>query len=242
MKKRLDQKLVELGFFETRSRAQAAIALGDIYVDGQKETKAGTPVSEKSAIENRGKISKYVSRGGLKLEAAIKTFNLSVKNKVCLDIGASTGGFTDCLLQQGAEKVYAIDVGYGQLAWKLRNDKRVFPIERTNIKNLAPKTLDPCDLAVIDVSFISLTKVLPKAKELLKKGSAVVALIKPQFEAQRSQVGKGGIIKDPKIHQEVVAKISKTARDLGFEIKGIIDSPITGADGNKEFLIWIIKR
>jgi len=240
MKKRLDQILVEKKFFDTRSRAQAAISLGDIFVDGQKVDKAGAQISQNSKIENRGKINKYVGRGGLKLEEALKEYQINVKDKVCLDVGASTGGFTDCLLKNGAKNVYALDVGYGQIDWKLRTDPRVVVIERQNIRDFNSDRL--FDLATIDVSFISLTKVLPNVSNLLKNNGEIIALIKPQFEAKRAEVGKGGIVKDEAVHAGIIEKISVFAKELGLYPKRVVPSPITGADGNKEFLIWITKQ
>jgi 23S rRNA (cytidine1920-2'-O)/16S rRNA (cytidine1409-2'-O)-methyltransferase len=246
MKKRLDQLLVELGCFPSRTRAQAAILAGLIFVKGQKTDKAGTLIPPDAPIEVKGADHPYVGRGGLKLEKALKEFKIDVKEKVALDIGASTGGFTDCLLQHGAVKVYAIDVGYGQLAWKLRQDPRVEVFERKNARYLKPSDLGlasgDCGLATIDVSFISLCKILPAVYNLLAGGSEVVALIKPQFEARKEQVGKGGIVKDDKVRQEVVGKVKAEAKALGLEAKGVIESPITGADGNVEFLIHLIKQ
>lgn len=250
-KKRLDQLLVEREIFPSRSRAQAAIMAGQVFVNGQKIDKAGTRIDEKAQIEIRGEALPYVSRGGLKLEKALKEFKVKVKDRICIDVGASTGGFTDCLLQHGAQKVYAVDVGYGQLAWKLRQDPRVIVIERTNIRYL---TLDEFmkkipssefripNFAIIDVSFISLSKVLPAVYNLLSDKAEVIALIKPQFEARREQVGKGGIVKDEKVHQEVIEKVKAEAEAIGFEAKGVIQSPITGADGNVEFFVYLLKR
>lgn len=251
-KKRLDQLLVDRQYFSSRSRAQAAILAGIVFVDGKKIDKAGTLCSSESKIEIRGEDHPYVSRGGVKLEKALKEFGVEVKDKVALDVGASTGGFTDCLLQHGAAKVYAVDVGYGQFAWKLRQDPRVVVIERTNIRHLTPEEFKSKiprsefrtpNLSTIDVSFISLSKVLPAVYKLLTDKAEVIALIKPQFEARREQVGKGGIVKDEKVHQEVIEKVKAEAKAkaIGFETKGVIQSPITGADGNKEFLIYLSK-
>ncbi|MFC1571133.1 TlyA family RNA methyltransferase [Candidatus Margulisiibacteriota bacterium] len=242
MRKRLDQILVEKELFESRTRAQAVIMAGQVFVAGKKIDKAGTQIDPTLAIEIKGQDMPYVSRGGLKLERALKDFNVDVRDRVCLDIGASTGGFTDCLLQHGAEKVFAVDVGYGQLAWKLRQDPRVIVIERTNARYL---TLDKLNntvpsVVVIDVSFISLSKILPAVHNLLSDKAEVIALIKPQFEAKREQVGKGGIVKDEKVHKEVVDKVKAEAKVLGFRFKGLISSPITGADGNVEFLIHLV--
>lgn len=245
LKKRLDQLLVEKGLFPSRTRAQAAIMAGSVFVNGQKADKAGHAFSSDAAINIKGESLPYVSRGGLKLEAALKQFKIDVKGKTAIDIGASTGGFTDCLLQHGAEKVYAVDVGYGQLDYKLRKDPRVVVIERTNARNLTLKelglTTSNISLCVIDVSFISLTKILPAVYNLLADKAEVIALIKPQFEAKREQVGKGGIVKDPKVHEEVIEKVSRFARELGFQVKGLIKSPIEGADGNVEFLNHLLK-
>lgn len=252
MKKRLDQLLVEKNLFTSRTQAQAAIMAGLVYVDGQKVDKAGQQIKAEAEIEVKGQLHPYVGRGGLKLEKALKEFNINVKDKVCLDVGASTGGFTDCLLQNGATKVYAVDVGYGQLAWKLRQDERVVVLERTNIRGLTlrdleiktqdagPKTQD-LKIAVIDVSFISLSKVLPTIYSLLAGQAEVVALIKPQFEAKRGQVGKGGIVKDPKVREEVVNNVKGYAKQAGFRVQGLIESPIQGADGNVEYLLYLKK-
>jgi 23S rRNA (cytidine1920-2'-O)/16S rRNA (cytidine1409-2'-O)-methyltransferase len=250
MKKRLDQLLVERGCFSSRSRAQAAILEGLVYAEGQKVEKAGALFTSEIAIEVKGKSHPYVSRGGVKLEQALKVFKAKIKGKVAIDVGASTGGFTDCLMQHGAVRVYAIDVGYGQLAWKLRQDPRVVPIERTNIRYLTPEEFQRripnsefriANLASIDVSFISLSKVLPAVYNLLGEKGEVIALIKPQFEARREQVGKGGIVKDKKVHKEVIEKVKAEAEAIGFKAKGVIQSPITGADGNVEFFIYLVK-
>lgn len=251
VKKRLDQLLVEQKLFDSRTRAQAAIMAGQVFVAGQKIDKAGAQVKDEDQdkVEVKGKELPYVSRGGLKLEKALDEFEVEVKGKVCLDIGASTGGFTDCLLQRGAAKVYAVDVGYGQLVWKLRQDHRVVCIERTNARNLTADQLYGEDsrkaaVVVIDVSFISLTKILPAVKGLLAPGGEIIALIKPQFEAKREQVGKGGIVKDPKVHEEVIAKVKEFSQSIGLIPKSpnyLILSPITGADGNIEFLLHLVK-
>jgi 23S rRNA (cytidine1920-2'-O)/16S rRNA (cytidine1409-2'-O)-methyltransferase len=243
-KERLDQLLVQKNLFASRNKAQAAIMAGLVFVDGQRVDKAGTKVAADSKIEIKGSPCPYVSRGGIKLAGALDAFKVDPKGKICLDVGASTGGFTDCLLQRGAAKVFAVDVGYGIIDWKLRNDPRVVLIERTNARNLTLsdlglRTLD-IGLAVIDVSFISLDKILPAVKTVLAPGATVIALIKPQFEAGKGEVGKGGIIKDPKVHAEVVEKIKTGAEKLGFAVMGVIDSPITGMDGNKEFLIYLV--
>jgi len=244
-KQRLDQLLVDRGLFSSRTKAQAAIMAGLIFVDGQKSDKAGKSFSADIEIEVKGQPHPYVGRGGVKLEQALKKFKINVKDKVAIDVGASTGGFTDCLLQNGAAKVYAVDVGYGQLAWKLRQDPRVKVLERTNARNLTLKDLglktSDINLAVIDVSFISLAKILPAVYNLLAEQAEVIALIKPQFEAKREQVGKGGIVKDDKVRQEVIAKTRHKAEALGFKAQGTIESPITGADGNVEYLIYLRK-
>lgn len=246
MKNRLDQLLVDQGFFSSRSRAQAAILEGSVFVNGKKIEKAGSLFSPDAAIEVKGKPHPYVSRGGVKLEKALDDFKIEVKGKIALDVGVSTGGFTDCLLQRGAKKVYAVDVGYGQLAWELRKNPRVKVFERTNVRylkleNIGLQTSD-ISFCTIDVSFISLSKVLPAVYNLLAEEAEVLALIKPQFEAKREQVGKGGIVKDEKVRREVVEKVKAEAKALGFEAKGIIQSPITGADGNVEFFVYLLKR
>lgn len=246
MKKRLDQFLFEKGIASSRAKAQAIIMAGQVLVNEQKKDKAGTLVDEKSAVRILGDKCPYVSRGGLKLEKALDEFKVDPSGKICLDIGASTGGFTDCLLQRGAIKVYAIDVGYGQLDLKIRNDKRVVVIEKTNARHLAPEDLykagdEKADLAVIDVSFISLSKILPAVHGLLKDGGEVVALVKPQFEAGRSEVGKGGIIKDESVHKKVIEKVIEESKKIGFKHIGSIPSPVKGADGNIEFLILLKK-
>lgn len=236
-KKRLDLLLVERELAETRQRAQALILAGDVQVNGNVVSKAGAPVAVDAAITIRAPL-KYVSRGGFKLEGALDPFGVDPREKICADIGASTGGFTDCLLQRGASRVYAIDVGYGQLAWKLRNDARVVVIDRVNIRHLDGLP-EPVDLITIDVSFISLSLVFPAAKRLLKPRGEIIALIKPQFEAGRAQVGKGGIVRDASVHREVVEKIARRAIDNDLRVRGVCRSPITGADGNVEFLIHL---
>ena len=240
-KERLDQLLVQKNLFETRNKAQAAIMAGIIFVEGKKIDKAGTKIPSDAQIEIKGSPCPYVSRGGLKLEGALKTFKIDPSGKICLDVGASTGGFTDCLLQHGAAKVFAVDVGYGIIDWELRNDPRVVLIERTNARNLTLETLglkEPIiGLCTIDVSFISLDKILPAVKGVLAPNAIVIALIKPQFEAGKDEVGKGGIVKDPKVHNKVIEEVKSEAEKLGFKVKGVIDSPITGMEGNKEFLL-----
>ena len=237
IKKRLDVLLTEQGYADTRSKAQAIIMAGSVYVDGQKADKPGISYEETVSIEVRGESCPYVSRGGLKLEKALRDFGVKPEGYVCSDSGASTGGFTDCLLQQGAKKVFAIDVGYGQLDWKIRSDPRVVVMERTNIRYVTPEDLgEPLDLSVIDVSFISLKIVLPAIKQLLKADGQVLCLIKPQFEAGREKVGKKGVVRDPEIHKEVLDTFVELADSLGFTILGLTFSPVKGPEGNIEFL------
>ena len=237
IKKRLDVLLVERLYADTRSKAQAIIMSGNVYVNGQKADKAGTSFEETVDIEVRGAVCPYVSRGGLKLEKALRDFGVDVSGFVCSDSGASTGGFTDCLLQQGAKKVFAIDVGYGQLDWKIRSDERVVVMERTNIRYVTPEDLgEPLDLSVIDVSFIGLEIVLPTIKTLLKPTGQVLCLIKPQFEAGKENVGKKGVVRDPKIHQMVLDNFVSLVDGLGFKILGLTFSPVKGPEGNIEFL------
>ena len=238
-KKRLDVLLVEQMYAETRSKAQAIIMAGLVYVNGQKADKAGMSFDADTAqIEVRGQACPYVSRGGLKLEKALRDFGVDPTGFVCSDSGCSTGGFTDCLLQQGASKVFAIDVGYGELNWKIRNDPRVVVMERTNIRYVTPEDIgEPLDLSVIDVSFISLKIVLPAIKNLLKPGQGqVLCLIKPQFEAGRENVGKNGVVREPEIHKAVLDSVVTLAKDLGFKILGLTFSPVKGPAGNIEFL------
>ena len=237
-KERLDVLLVEKGYFDSRAKAQAVIMSGDVYVDGQKADKAGASYDVNAQIEVRGSVCPYVSRGGLKLEKALRDFGVDPTGYVCSDSGASTGGFTNCLLQQGAKKVFAIDVGYGQLAWKIRNDPRVVTMERTNIRYVTPEQIgEPLDLSVIDVSFISLKLVLPVVKTLLRpqKGQ-VLCLIKPQFEAGKEKVGKKGVVRDPAVHEEVLRNFVDLAHELEFTIKNLTFSPVKGPEGNIEFL------
>lgn len=233
----MDVLLVERGLAETRQRAQALLLAGDVQVNGRTMSKAGILVPEDAAIVVRAPL-KYVSRGGFKLEAALDAFRVEVRDRICADIGASTGGFTDVLLQRGAARIYAIDVGYGQLAWKLRSDSRVVVMDRVNIR-LLEALPEAIDLATIDVSFISLTLVLPSAYQLLKPNGETIALVKPQFEAGREQVGKGGIVRDPSVHRAVLKKIAQYVLDHDWRVRGLIRSPITGQDGNVEFLIWL---
>lgn len=242
-KVRLDKFLFDTGFASTIESSRALIMAGGVLVNGQKIDKAGALIDADADIRIAGEELKYVSRGGIKLEKAILEFKADVKDKVCLDIGASTGGFTDCLLQSGAKKVYAVDVGYGILAWKLRNDPRVINIEKSNIRYL-DKTLikDKIDLITIDVSFISLTKVIPVIIDLLMPHAIIIALIKPQFELGKENIGKGGIVRDEKEHEEVIEKIKNLSINLGLEIKGVIESPILGQKGNREFLICLGSR
>ena len=236
-KERLDILLFETGYADSRSKAQALIMAGLVYVDGQKVDKPGTAVERSQSIEVRGAACPYVSRGGLKLEKALRDFGVDPTGYVCSDSGASTGGFTDCLLQQGAKKVFAIDVGYGQLAWKIRNDPRVVCMERTNIRNVTPEDLgEALDLSVVDVSFISLRLVLPVIYNLLKPEGQVLCLIKPQFEAGKDKVGKKGVVREPEIHREVLEQFMETAREIGFTLKNLTFSPVKGPEGNIEFL------
>lgn len=242
MKKRIDVLLVDMGFFPSREQARRTIMTGNVFVDNQRVDKPGTMVKDDADILVKGKPLAYVSRGGLKLEKAMKNFDLSLEGKVCMDIGASTGGFTDCMLQNGAIKVYSVDVGYGQLAWKLRQDERVVCMERQNIRFLELDALDERpDFVSIDVSFISLKLVLPKAWELLNDGGRVVALIKPQFEAGREKVGKKGVVREKSTHIEVIEMVSRLAIKEGFKILDLDFSPIKGPEGNIEYLIYLEK-
>lgn len=242
MKKRLDVLVYEKGFTDSREKAKAVIMAGEIYVDNQKADKCGQSYDENANIEFRGKAPKYVSRGGLKLEKAINNFNLDLTGKITMDIGASTGGFTDCMLQNGAKKVYSIDVGYGQLAWKLRNDERVVNLERTNMRKVTREQVtDDIDFFSIDVSFISLKLLLPVARELLSENAEAVCLIKPQFEAGREKVGKKGVVRDPLVHIEVVENIYNFCLENGYSVLNLDYSPIKGPEGNIEYLIHIKK-
>ena len=238
VKKRLDVLLVEQGYAENRTKAQAIIMSGNVYVEGQKADKPGTSFEDTVAIEVRGAACPYVSRGGLKLEKALRDFGVDPTGYVCSDSGASTGGFTDCLLQQGASKVFAIDVGYGQLDWKIRSDPRVVVMERTNVRYVTPEQLgEPLDLSVIDVSFISLKIVLPVIKTFLKPGKGqVLCLIKPQFEAGKEKVGKKGVVREPSVHKEVLDSFVELTKEIGFTILGLTFSPVKGPEGNIEFL------
>ncbi len=240
---RLDTYITEQGLAPSREKAKALIMAGVVFVDNQKEDKAGTMISENQKVEVRGGELKYVSRGGLKLEKAMKAFNVTLDNKVCMDIGASTGGFTDCMLQNGADRVFAVDVGYGQLAWKLRCDERVTNMERTNIRYVTLEDIGkPLDFASVDVAFISLRLVLPVAYNLLCDDGEVVALIKPQFEAGKEKVGKKGVVKDIAVHKEVVSGIYDFVVDNGFGVLGLDFSPIKGPEGNIEYLIHLKKN
>ena len=237
IKKRLDMLLVEQGYADTRAKAQAIIMSGLVYVQGQKADKPGTSFEETVSIEVRNGACPYVSRGGLKLEKALRDFGVDPTGYVCSDSGASTGGFTDCLLQQGAKKVFAIDVGYGQLDWKIRSDPRVVVMERTNVRYVTPELLgEPLDLSVIDVSFISLKIVLPVIKTFLKPSGQVLCLIKPQFEAGKEKVGKKGVVREPDTHKEVLDNFVTLAKELDFKILGLTFSPVKGPEGNIEFL------
>ena len=242
MKKRLDMLMMERALAPSREKAKAYIMAGDVYVDGQKEDKAGTMFPETVKIEVRGNTLPYVSRGGLKLEKAMKNFDVTLDGKVCMDVGASTGGFTDCMLQNGAVKVYSIDVGYGQLDWKLRNDPRVVCMEKTNIRYVVSEDLEgPADFSSIDVSFISLTKVLLPVRNLLIDEGEIVCLIKPQFEAGREKVGKKGVVREKSTHHEVIEKVTSYAASIGFDILEIEFSPIKGPEGNIEYLVHLKK-
>lgn len=239
---RLDSRIFELGLTESREKAKAFIMAGQVFVNGMKVVKAGTTVLPEDKIEVRG-TSEFVSRGGHKLKKAMEVFPIDLNDKICMDIGASTGGFTDCMLQNGASRVYSIDVGYGQLAWKLRSDPRVVNLERTNVRYItAEQVPDAIDFFSVDVSFISLCLVLPAAYPLLRDGGECVCLIKPQFEAGREKVGKKGVVRDKSVHAEVIAKIDTFARELGFSVRGLDFSPIKGPEGNIEYLIYLKKN
>lgn len=237
---RLDKLLVERGLVESRERARALILAGEVIVGEHAAVKAGVLVSSDAEIRLKGAGMPFVSRGGMKLQKALDEFGISVEGLCILDVGASTGGFTDCLLQRGARRVFAVDVGYGQLAWKLRQDERVLCLERTNIRFLEMASLPEApDLAVIDTSFISLDKVLPSTVRLVKKGGMIIALIKPQFEVGRGEVGKGGVVRDSRKHREVIDTVCSLAESLGLTVRGVTESPIQGAKGNREFLIHL---
>lgn len=242
MKERLDVLLVKRNLAESREKAKAVIMSGNVFVEGQREDKSGTTFPEEVQIEIKGHTMPYVSRGGLKLEKAIQNFNVSVEDKVCTDVGSSTGGFTDCMLQNGAKKVYAIDVGRGQLAWKLRQDERVVCMEKTNIRYVTPEDLgEAVAFSSIDVSFISLTKVLEPIYNYLTETGEIVALIKPQFEAGREKVGKKGVVREPNTHVDVIKKVIAFAEAVGFFVLNLEYSPIKGPEGNIEYLIHLKK-
>ena len=243
MKERLDVLLVKRNLAESREKAKAVIMSGIVYVDGQKEDKAGSMFDETANVEVRGTTLKYVSRGGLKLEKAMTHFGVTLEGKICMDVGASTGGFTDCMLQNRAVKVYSVDVGHGQLAWKLRNDERVVCMEKTNIRYVTPEDVaDKINFSSIDVSFISLTKVLGPVKELLADDGQIVCLIKPQFEAGREKVGKHGVVRDSAVHLEVIEKVIDFAISIGFEVLNLEFSPVKGPEGNIEYLLHLQKH
>ena len=244
MKKRLDVLLVERRLADSREKAKAIIMTGNVFVNGQREDKAGTTFDEeKASIEIKGHTMKYVSRGGYKLEKAMDVFGVDVRDKVCMDIGSSTGGFTDCMLQNGAVKVFAVDVGRGQLDWKLRQDERVISMEKTNIRYVTPEDIgEAVAFASVDVSFISLALVLPAARNLLTEDGHMVCLIKPQFEAGREKVGKKGVVRDKAVHIEVIEKVIRIAGGLHLKVLGLDYSPIKGPEGNIEYLIYLEKR
>ena len=242
MKERLDVLLVQRGLAPSREKAKAIIMSGIVFVDNEREDKAGTFFDEKVQIEVRGKTLKYVSRGGLKLEKAMECFGVQLEDKICMDVGASTGGFTDCMLQNGAKKVYSVDVGHGQLAWKLVRDERVVCMDRTNIRYVTPDDIeDEIEFASIDVSFISLTKVLMPVRELLTEDGQIVCLIKPQFEAGRENVGKKGVVRDRKVHIQVIDTVIAFAREIGFKVLNLDFSPVKGPEGNIEYLLYLQK-
>lgn len=241
-KERLDKLLVDRGLVQSRERARSLILAGRVLVGDQVVDKAGAPVDPGQEIRLKGEDIPYVSRGGLKLEKALDTFEVQPAGRIAIDVGASTGGFTDCLLQRGAARVYAVDVGYGQLAWKLRQDSRVVNLERTNIRYLQPEQLtERPSLAVIDASFISLDKVLPATLSLLADDGEIIALVKPQFEVGRGQVGKGGVVRDPGQHAAVLQRVRDLATALGCLVLGVTDSPVLGPKGNREFLLWMVR-
>ena len=243
MKERLDVLLVKQGLAPSREKAKAIIMSGNVFVAGQREDKAGSVFDEAAVITVKENPLKYVSRGGLKLEKAMQCFPITLAGSVCMDIGASTGGFTDCMLQSGAAKVYSVDVGHGPLAWKLRNDERVVCMEKTNFRYMVPSDIqDALDFASVDVSFISLTKILIPARNLLKESGRMVCLIKPQFEAGRDKVGKKGVVREPEIHREVIAKVIDFADLTGFSVQGLTYSPVKGPEGNIEYLVFLEKK
>lgn len=242
-KQRLDTYLAENGLAETRSKAQSLIMAGEVYIDNQKAQKAGEQVSGDENIEVRSRGLRYVSRGGLKLEKAMECFPITLDNTICMDIGASTGGFTDCMLQNGAKRVYSIDVGYGQLAWKLRTDERVVNLERTNFRYITKEEIpETINFFSVDVSFISLKLILPPAYDLLSDSGSAVCLIKPQFEAGRENVGKKGVVRDKSVHKDVVRSVIEFTKEIGFNVGGLNYSPIKGPEGNIEYLMYITKN
>ena len=242
MKERLDVLLVQRGMAASREKAKAMIMAGEILVDGEREDKAGSMFPDTVTITQKGRPLPYVSRGGLKLEKAMTHFGLDLTGKICMDVGASTGGFTDCMLQNGAVKVYAVDVGHGQLDWKLRNDERVVCMERTNIRYVTPEDIqEPVQFVSIDVSFISLTKVLLPVRNLMEEGAEMTALIKPQFEAGREKVGKKGVVRDPAVHLEVIQTVISYAKSISFGVRRLEFSPIKGPEGNIEYLVHLVK-
>jgi 23S rRNA (cytidine1920-2'-O)/16S rRNA (cytidine1409-2'-O)-methyltransferase len=242
-KERIDKLLAEREIVPSRERARALIMEGRVWVEGQAVNKAGAQVSLDALIEVRGQELPFVSRGGLKLEGALDTFGLNPQGMVVMDVGASTGGFTDCVLQRGALKVYAVDVGYGQLAWKLQKDPRVVKLERRNVRYLRREEIgEEVDLIVIDTSFISIEKFLPHLLQFLRKGGSILSLIKPQFEVGKGEVGKGGVVKDPALHRKVIERISNFGQDLGLRVLGVAESPLVGPKGNKEFFIYLKKN
>lgn len=242
MKTRLDVLMVQRGLAESREKAKAVIMSGNVFVDGQREDKAGASFGEKAVIEVKGNPLKYVSRGGLKLEKAVECFEVSLTDRICMDVGSSTGGFTDCMLQNGAKKVYAIDVGYGQLAWGLRQDPRVVNLERTNARYLTKEQVpEAIDFMSVDVSFISLSLILPAVRPLLGEEGRAVCLIKPQFEAGREKVGKKGVVRDKAVHQEVIEKALGFSLENGFSVRGLTYSPVKGPEGNIEYLAYLQK-
>ena len=241
MKERLDVLLVQRGMAASREKAKAMIMAGEILVDGEREDKAGSMFPDTVTITQKGRPLPYVSRGGLKLEKAMTHFGLDLTGKICMDVGASTGGFTDCMLQNGAVKVYAVDVGHGQLDWKLRNDERVVCMERTNIRYVTPEDIQELvQFVSIDVSFISLTKVLLPVRNLMEEGAEMTALIKPQFEAGRAALGGSGIVRDKKLHALVIRQTAKAAKENGFSLAGLAPSPVAGGDGNREYLSFYV--
>ncbi len=241
-KERIDKLLTERGIVQSRERARALIMEGRVWVEGQPVNKAGVQISPDTVIEIRGQDLPFVSRGGVKLEGALEAFGINPQGMVIMDVGASTGGFTDCVLQRGAVKVYAVDVGYGQLAWKLQKDPRVVNLERRNVRYLKREEIgEDVDLIVIDVSFISIEKFLPHLLQFLKRGGSILSLIKPQFEVGKGEVGKGGVVKDPVLHQKVIDRISTWAQELGLRNLGVVESSLLGPKGNREFFIHLKK-